>query len=444
MTKARRIGLASILISVAFSMWLGFYLGLKVVSGPIDFQAIYYGTRCLLEHHNPYSVTELEGVYHAENGESPPVTPEDRRLATERRGTVTMYVNLPMLFLFIAPLAKLQLATAQWVWLFLAGGGMAIAAFLIWDIGASYSRGVSLFLVCFLLANCELTFGTGNPAGIVVDLCVIAAWCLISERFVLAGIFCMAISLAIKPHDAGLVWLYFFLAGGVHRKRALQVLVVVAGLAVPAVLWVSYIAPHWMQDWHTNMAAISAPGGLNEPGPNSVAANALGRVISLQAVISVFRDDAHIYNLGTYLVCGALLLVWSVTTLRSRTSPERAYLALAAIVPLTILVTYHRIYDAKLLLLIAPASAMLWAAGGPIRWLSFLLNTVGVVLNADLPMVFHIKFFNSLHISTATLSGQLLTVFLDRQTSLILLAMSIFYLWVYVRHPIPERSRDRT
>ena len=36
---------------------------------------------------------------------------------------------------------------------------------------------------------------------------------------------CLAISLMLKPHDAGLVWLYFLLAGGIYRKRALQALV---------------------------------------------------------------------------------------------------------------------------------------------------------------------------------------------------------------------------
>jgi hypothetical protein len=424
-------------------MWLGFSLGMKVVSGPIDFQAIYYGARCLLENHNPYSVTELDRVYRAENGESPPVTPLDRKSAAERRETVTLYVNLPILFLFIAPIAMLHLGAAQWLWLFLTGGGMVLAAFLIWDIGAKYSRGVSLFLVCILLANSELAFATGNTGGIVADLCVVGAWCFLAERFALVGILCMAASLAIKPHDVGLVWLFFLLAGGVYRKRALQTLGVTALLALSAILWVSSVAPHWIQGWQSNMAAISGAGGLNDPGPASVGAHTLGRVISLQAIISVFRDEAHIYNLGTYLVCGALLLVWSITTLRSRSSPERAWLALAAIVPLTILVTYHRIYDAKLLLLVVPASAMLWAAGGPVRWLSLLVSTAGIVLNADLPVVFLVKLFNSLHVSTASLSGQLLTVLLDRPTPLILLAMSIFYLWVYVRTTIPDRSRDR-
>src|ERR1017187_6157574 len=104
---------------------------------------------------------------------------------------------------------------------------------------------------------------TGNAAGIVVSLCAVAVWCFLRERFVPAGVLCLAASLAIKPHDAGLVWLYFLLAGGVHRKRALQALLITAVLSVSALLWVSHVAPNWMQDWSANMASISATGGIN-------------------------------------------------------------------------------------------------------------------------------------------------------------------------------------
>jgi len=43
-----------------------------------------------------------------------------------------------------------------------------------------------------------------------------------------AGILCFAISLAVKPHVAGMVLLYFLLANARYRKRALQTLAVTA------------------------------------------------------------------------------------------------------------------------------------------------------------------------------------------------------------------------
>ena len=121
-------------------------------------------------------------------------------------------------------------------------------------------------------------------------------------------------------------------------------------------------------------------------------------------------------------------------TLRSRFTQRGAWLALAAVLPITLLMTYHRPWDAKLLLLTIPACAMLWAEAGAIRWIALLLTSAGIVLTADLPLIILAIHTANLHISTAGLSGQILTVVLMRPTPLILLAMGIFYLWVYVRH----------
>jgi hypothetical protein len=162
-------------------------------------------------------------------------------------------------------------------------------------------------------------------------------------------------------------------------------------------------------------------------------------VINLQSVICVFRDDPRIYNSVSYLVCGSLLLVWSVCTLRARFSPARAWLALAAVVPLTLLVAYHRPYDAKLLLLTVPACALLWAEGGPIRWVALGLSTAAIVSTADIPLTILLTLTRNLHISTVGISGKLLTVVLMQPVPLILLAMGIFYLWIYVRRD-PQRG----
>jgi hypothetical protein len=321
----------------------------------------------------------------------------------------------------------------------LTAGAFILAALLMGKLGARCSPRMSLILTCILLANCECFFASGNTAGIVVCLCVVAVWCLIEERFVPAGILCLVISLAIKPHDAGLVWLYFLLAGGVHRKRALQTLFIIVVLGLSAVLWVSLVAPHWVQDWQANLAAIASHGGLNDPSLNSVNGRTGGMVIDLQSAISVFRDDPRIYNPVSYIVCGALLLVWLVSTLRSRFSQSRAWFALAVIVPLTMLVTYHRPWDAKLLILTVPACAMLWAEGGAIARIALLLNGAAIVITGDLPLTLLTIFTRNMQFSAQGVPGQILTVVLRRPVPLILLAMAIFYLWIYVRRD-PERG----
>jgi hypothetical protein len=99
----------------------------------------------------------------------------------------------------------------------------------------------------------------------------------------------------------------------------------------------------------------------------------------------------------------------------------------------------HHPYDTKLLLLTVPACAMLWTEGGLIGWLAILLNTVGFLLTGDLLWAIVSGFINSPHLSTISRSGQILTDFQVFSVPLILLAMSIFYLWIYMRH---DSERD--
>lgn len=426
MTRTRWIGLVLIVLSSGISILWGCSM-MKSVNGGGDFGSVYYGARCLLQHHNPYSASELVQVYLSDSRRGTSET-------YQSNSTAGFYVNMPTTFIFLAPFATLQWGHAYALWMALTAGVFILAAFLIWNLAESYAPKVSLLLMCILLANCEMVFGGGNTAGIAVGLCAVAVWCFLQNRFVTAGILCLAVSLAIKPHDVGLVWLYFLLAGVPHRKRALQTLLVTAVLGLAAFLWVTSVAPHWMQDWHSNLSAISARGGLNEPGQASFSGRKASMVIDLQAAISVFSDDPRIYNSVSYLVCGALLLVWSVRTFRSQFSQRKAWLALAAVVPFTLLVTYHRPWDAKLLMLAVPACAILWAEGGLTRWLAVLVTFAGIVFTADIPLTVLLILTNNLHLSTAGLPGQLLTVVLLQPTPLILLVMGIFYLWIYLRH----------
>jgi hypothetical protein len=432
MTKTRQIALACLLLSCGLSALWGFSMERTSPNLMIDFKGVFYDAKCLLQHTDPYNPGEPLQAY-LEMGNTVPQS------ADGLRQVLAVDVYLPTTSIFVAPFAMLPWGTAQVLWAVLGIGSLIFAAFLMWDSGASYAPVISCCLICFLLANTEAFFATGNSAAIVVSLCVAAVWCFLKNRFVWVGILCLAISLAIKPHDAGLVWLYFLLAGGVHRKRALQTLVVTAVLGLATITWVTPIAPHWMQELHTNILLDQLPGKVNNPGPTTLNSRGPGMIIDLQSAISFFRDDPRIYNSVSYLVCGALLLAWVVRTLRVQFSPERAWFALAAVVPLTMLVTYHRPYDAKLLLLAIPACAMLWAERKPIRWLALLVTSAGIVFTADIPLTVLLIFTQNLHLSMEGLFGQMLALVLMRPAPLILLAMGIFYLWIYMRRE-PERG----
>ena len=430
MTRRRRTALVWLLLCCGISVFWGSSIERVSPYGLFDFRGIYYYARCLLQHSDPYKTGEPLRVYLADGGVSSGVLPD----------ILSLNMYLPTSFIISVPFAMLPWGPAHIFWMAFIAGSLFLAAFLMWNLAGDSSPGISLFLICFVLANSEILMKSGNPAAIAVGLCVMAAWCFLEERFVPAGILFLAVSLAIKPHDSGLVWLYFLLAGGVYRKRALQTLALTVALSLPAVLWVTSVAPHWMQELRSNLQAASAPGGPLDLGPDSaISGSCPSMIINLQSTISAFRNDPRFYNSVSYLVCGTLLLIGAIHTLRARISRRGAWLALAAVVPLTMLVTYHRCYDAKLLLLTVPACAMLWAEGGPLRWIALLVNTAGIVFTSDIPLEIISVAVGNRHVATAGLSAETLTAVLLRPTPLILLAMGIFYLWVYLRRE-PERG----
>ena len=435
MTKARLDGLYLLLLGAAVFLLLGVVLEHVAPAPMSDFKAVYYGARLLVQHTDPYKEGEILRAYQADGGSFP----ADPDISRSVHRAILVCINLPVTLFLVSPFAMLPWAPAQVLWMTIMLGGFIFAAFLMWNLGADYAPEISGLLIGFMLANSEVLVIIGNSAGIVVSLSVIAVWCFLKHRFVPVGVLCLAISLAAKPHDAGPIWLYFLLAGGASRKRALQTLMVTLALALPALLLASNVAPHWPQELHSNLLATSARGDLNDPGPTSMGAHTLGMIISLQTVVSVFRDDPRFYDPVTYLVCAPPLLLWAFVTLRSRYTPERARLALAAIAALAMLPVYHRIYDAKMLLLTVPACAMLWAEGGLIGWLALLVTASGFVLTGDLPWVIFLSLIRTLHLPAAGLAGGMVASALVFSVPLTLLAMGIFYLWVYVRRcSIPE------
>ncbi len=419
-------------LCMGFSVLWGLKIGNSVPGGVIGFQGVYYGTRCLLSNCDPYQEDQLVRQYQSEGR----TLPSD---SIQRRKAVTLYVNLPTTFLIIAPLALLSWAPAQALWIMLLVSLFFTASFLVWKVAADRSPGVAVLLTILILINCEVVFGTGNTAGLVVSLSVIAVWSFLSETVPALGVLCFATALAIKPHDAGLLWLFFLLLGGRHRKRALQSLAITCGLMLVAVTWLTRVAPHWLIEMRANLAAISLPGGLNQPGLASMTGRTAAMVIDLQAVTSAIWSDPRAYNLASYLVCGALIAVWAFTTIRSGFSIRNAWLAIATAAPITLLITYHRPYDAKLLLLTIPACAILWAEGGRRRWLSLAVTTTAILCTGDFFLAALTHITRHLDVSGVSPSRQIVVGVIAQPVPLILLTLAVFYLSIYVQGARKQR-----
>jgi hypothetical protein len=389
-------------------------------AGMIDFKEYYLGSRCLLEHHDPYKQSDLAAMY---EGDADNLVPQVCPGCWHRR-TDHMTPNFPTTFLLVTPLAILPWTVAKTIWITLTAGCYILAIFLMMNVGADFAPRFCAFMIYLFLINSELLLASGNAAGIVIGLSMIAAWCILRNRFALAGALCLALALVVKPQDAGLIWLYLLLAGGAVRKRALQTVAMAGALTGAAALWTWHIAPQWWQELLSNESALIAPGGINDPGPASTGNSGVDLIISLQTIVSRLKDNPHFYNAVVFLICGALLFMWMRKTLRSPFTQELAWFALAAVVPLSMLFLYHRRYDARLLLLAVPACAMLWRQGGAIAGWMLALNLAVIVATGDFfwIVLLSITHYQGISVAFSIFSGP---------TSL--LALATFSVWVYWR-----------
>jgi len=426
MAKARRDGLILLLIGCIVFILMGVSLESASTAPAQDYGTVYFPARCLIHHSDPYNESEVLRVNRAEAAARPLYT--EKMLEYVKRN-----IYLPTAFPVTVPFALLSWESGHIVWLAFTMGSLILAAFLMWDLIADYAPIAAGALLGFLLADSQMIVVLCNPAGIAVGLCAIAVWCFFRNRLIPLGILCFAVSLALKPHDAGLVWLYFLVAGGVYRKRALQTLLATVALGLPAILWVWRVAPNWMQEWQSNVFSFSARGGINDPGLASSIAHGRAMVISLQSLAGAFRDDPRIYNPAGYLVSALLLLIWVFVTLRARPSPQKDWLALAAIAALSLLPVCHHLYDARLLLLTAPACAMLWVEGGWTGWFALVLNAAGFALTGDLSWEILSGLISKLHLHAIGQFRQIEAVGQVIPVPLVLLILGIFYLWVYAR-----------
>jgi hypothetical protein len=433
--STQRKALLCLLISAAISIVWGSIIAANSYSGMGGFKAVFYGARCLIRHSDPYNPAVLQQVYASEGGKFSP-NPADAFLF---RRAMLVCVNLPTSLLLVAPFAVLPWKAAAVAWMVLLVAGLSMAAFLIWVIARDYALKPATLLISLLLANTEILLGLGNLAGIAVALCVVAAWCLFEERFVRAGVICLAISLALKPHDAGLIWFFLLLAGGVYRKRALQAMAITAALALPAILWVASVSPQWPREFRANLNALSAHGSVNDPGPDSLTFRSADTVISLQSSFSLIRDEPRFYNAASFLTCGLLLLAGATRVLKSRFTKQNAWIALAAIAPLSMLPVYHRAYDAKLLLLAVPACALLWREGGSLKWLAGVMTTLAIASTSDVPVTLLLGFMKNVT-DIGSVWGRLLTALVFHPAPLVLLATGSFYLWVYFLRTAREKK----
>jgi hypothetical protein len=388
-----------------------------------DFKVVYYSARCLLHHGDPYSETEVLRVYEQEGRESPNQTITSRHV-------MTRYFYPPAAFVMTVPFALVGFGPGNVLWIVISASSLILGAFLMWELSANHAPILSGALLGLLLMNSFWLFMIGNAAAIAVGFCAIAVWCFLRRRFGLAGAILLALSLALKPNDSGLVWLFFLLAGGTLRKRALQSFGILVIFSVPVVLWVTHYSPQWPQEMRANMATFSERGGMTDPTAAGKAGKNMDSLAELQSAVSILWPDAAIYNIITWILCGTLLIIWVIVSLQSGSSKSQGWFALAAAAPLTMLPTYHFQHDAKLVMLAIPGCAVLWARRDLIGWAAVFVTSAAIIVNGDIFSGVRILLSRSMVAQQTSFSGRLVAMVFTRPAPLALLSMAIFYLWV--------------
>jgi hypothetical protein len=421
--------------SIAFLL-----LGLVIISvrntDQMDVRSAYISARCFIHNCDPYKQSDLMRVYFETGGTPPAGAQMASYLSFE-----TQNVYPPTMSAVMAPLAFAPYSVARLLWVSLVAAGYLIAAWLMWNVGSESSPLLSAALIAFYLFNSGSLLSTSNAGAFALSLCAIAAWCFVKDKSVPAGVLCMAVSLALKPHDSGLVWLYFLMIGGAYRKRALHSLLVLAIIAVPAFLWIQHTSPHWISELRSNLIAQIGEG--NDPGPSTVLNRGTLVITDLQTVIAFFDDDPSVYNPVSYVLCLGMLAGVLFATRRQQITPVRVWGGLAAISALSMLPVYHRQYDAKLLLLTIPACAALWVAGGRIAKLALAVEFACLISTSDLPWALFISFIKHLDLPTSGPARDALIMLLSFPLPIALVITCCFYTLVnFRRSEIPNESHE--
>lgn len=419
-----------ILLSSAISIAAGVLLDHRSPGTTANYRAIYYGARTVFQGADPYLPADFQRVYDIESGQYPS-DPVQKQLF---KRALSICVNLPSALFLVAPLAALAWGPSHIVWLALIAVSFTLAGLLAYDLGRDYASRLSLILVCFILANSEVLFAVGNTAGLAVSLCVIAIWCFMRDRATWAGILCLSASLLLKPHDSGLLWAYLIVLGGTMRKRAVWSLILCIAIAIPSILWIARVAPTWNGELKANLAATSQRGDISDPGPASSSRKGSADVIiDLQTVFSLFRDDPSFYNPAAILVCALPFAMVLFAGIRVQAHSAHSWHAIAAIAALTMLPSYHRPYDARLLLLAIPASAMLWAQGGRLRQAQSMAVIAAVVLTGDISLALLSLMTKNINVIGMNLFSRICLLPIIRPVPLILLFLAILYSLTYLR-----------
>lgn len=326
-----------------------------VVRGParcsnFDFALLYASARGWCLGADPYDATALDVLWHEAQGVA--------RLAPTRRGARDL-LYVPSMHVPMAPVAMLPWPAASRVWL-----GLSIACVPLALAAVARHAGLRATAAPFwlfvggglLLAPFHTSVALGQLAVPVLALIAGAELARHHGRDVLAGLL-LGLAAALKPQIGGLFVLHALL-----RRRwrcALLAGALAAVVLLIGVLRLQWAGIAWLATLQANVTYFATEGMGNPTVTNP----ARFQLLDLHPLYHTALDDRGLVNGLVLLTVGAMAIAFIARAWwQGRPLDDQRSLAMTGV--LGLLVVYHRIYDAVLLVFVlAWCLRMLQASG---------------------------------------------------------------------------------
>jgi hypothetical protein len=332
------------LLCLAFFIERGTYRAIRY-STTGDFSTLYAAARCWLHGEDAYSASALKHELETAGASDSIVRDQD----------INVSVYLPSAMPLSAPVAALPWRAANPAWCLLALVAFGASVWLILRHLELQARAKWIIAgLAVLFSPTYVGLFDGNPSVLCIS-CVALAICLALDRRPWTSGVLLGVALCFKPQIAFCALCVFIL------WRCWRPLITAFAIACAAGITGAIVASSFGTNWQWlgleqhNVALSFAPGGTSDPTPSGPVA---WQMLNGQTIASYAIHNTTFANITVWLFAAALAIgyLW----LRTKDLSPSKWRDISFFAALTLIITYHRYYDAQLLLLTIPLLVTLW------------------------------------------------------------------------------------
>jgi hypothetical protein len=338
-----------------------------------DLASPYAGAHAWTRGANPYSSLELENRLVALGRERDP----------SGKPIYTSPIYPPSIFPLLSPIALLRWSVARVLVV-----GLEVVLFLaqipvLMNL-VGWPRETKHILVACIAASLLAPFHTGVALGqvamIAIPMSILSLGASYRSHHVVSGVL-LGLAIALKAQVSAVFLLYHLLKRN-WWTLTLSILIPLAAGAL-SIGWMSAHGVPWLETFRSNIDVVSSGGDTDPRGPLSY------QLINLHVLLHRFTRHYQVVNILVVAITGAILGLAAVRLRRD--SPQHNWLIYASVLAVaTLLLVYHRFYDAGVLIL--PAFWALanletplrrWAAVALICMIPFLVPGAILIQSAE-------------------------------------------------------------